>query len=281
MHYGLTIFPTTYSIQPADLAREAEARGFESIWLPEHTHIPASRESPWPGGAELPQEYYDTYDPFVALSFAAAATKTIKIGTGICLMVERDPITTAKEVASLDRLSNGRFLFGVGGGWNAEEMANHGTAFEGRFKVLRERIEAMKAIWTEEKASYHGDHVRFDEIIANPKPAQKPHPPIHVGGAAPFGIRRAARYGDGWMPIGLAQSPDRMVASLRDAEREADRAPGSLEISLFGSPTNAERLSALRDAGFTRVIFFLPADGPRDDILEKLDRYAALIRDVG
>lgn len=280
MDYGLTLFPTEYSIQPDELAREAEARGFESLWFPEHTHIPASRRSPWPGGGPLPQEYYDTYDPFVALSFAAAATQRIKLGTGICLMVERDPITTAKIVASLDKLSQGRFLFGIGGGWNAEEMQNHGTRFEQRFDVLRERVEAMKQIWTQEQASYHGKHVYFDAIIANPKPRTTPHPPILLGGAMPWAIKRAVQYADGWMPIGLQAAPADMVRALHDAAREAGRDPESMTLSLFGCPTQRERLEGIRDAGFQRVIFFLPAQG-RDVILPKLDRYADLMRTVG
>ena len=201
MHLGLTIFPTDYSIPLPELALEAEQRGFESLWVAEHSHIPTSRKSPWPGGGELPKMYYDTLDPFVALAAAAAVTAKIKLATGICLVVQRDPIHTAKQVASLDRISNGRFLFGVGGGWNEEEMNNHGTAFEGRFALLRERIEAMVAIWTHDEAEYHGKYVDFDPIFMWPKPVQKPHPPIHVGGAFPGGARRAARYGNGWIPI--------------------------------------------------------------------------------
>ncbi|MGI9601133.1 MAG: LLM class F420-dependent oxidoreductase, partial [Acidimicrobiales bacterium] len=191
MLYGTAIFPTDYSMHPADLGRALEERGFESLWVAEHSHIPVERTTPWPGGAELPKMYYDVADPFVALSMAAAVTSTLKLATGICLVVQRDPIQTAKQVASLDLYSGGRFLFGVGGGWNAEEMANHGTEFDGRWKLLRERIEAMKAIWTESAAEYHGEHVDFDPINQWPKPAQKPHPPIHVGGAAPGGARRA------------------------------------------------------------------------------------------
>src|SRR5262245_65150856 len=201
MHYGLTIFPTDYSIHPTDLARAAEQRGFESLWVAEHSHIPCSRKTPWPGGAELPKMYYDVVDPFVALAMAAAATTRLKVGTGICLVIQRDPIQTAKEVASLDLLSNGRFLFGVGGGWNVEEMANHGTKFETRWKLLRERIEAMKQIWTQKQAEYHGELVSFDPIFAWPKPKQKPHPPIHVGGAFPGGLRRALRFGAGCLPL--------------------------------------------------------------------------------
>ena len=201
MEYGVTIFPTDYSISPADLAVAAEERGFDSMWFAEHSHIPVSRKSPWPGGADLPKMYYDTFDPFVALASAASVTTKIKLATGICLVVQRDPIHTAKEVASLDHVSNGRVLFGIGAGWNAEEMEDHGTDFKRRFKVMRERIEAMKALWSENEAEYHGEFVNFDPTFAWPKPVQKPNPPIHVGGGFPGGAKRAIRYGDGWMPI--------------------------------------------------------------------------------
>src|SRR6202051_3113026 len=170
MHFGVTMFPTDYSIQPHDLAVEAEARGFESLWLSEHSHIPTSRKSPWPGGGELPKYYYDSYDPFVSLAAAAALTKTIKLGTGVCLVIERDPIHTAKEVSTLDRLSSGRFIFGIGGGWNEEEMANHGTAFATRFKLMRERIEAMKQIWTQSTEALDGDFVQFETHMHRHKP---------------------------------------------------------------------------------------------------------------
>src|SRR5919206_2840703 len=182
MKFGVTMFTTRYSIGPAELARAVEERGFESLFVPEHTHIPVSRRSPWPGGADLPDEYRETLDPFLALTAAAAATERLLLGTGICLVVERDPITTAKEVATLDHLSGGRFLFGVGAGWNAEEMQNHGTDPSTRFGLMRERVEAMKAIWTQDEAAYHGKHVDFDAMWSWPKPAQKPHPPILVGG---------------------------------------------------------------------------------------------------
>src|ERR671936_1276605 len=182
MRFGVAMFPTDYSMEPAELARMAEERGFESLFFPEHTHIPASRRTPYPPGGELPDEYSHTLDPFVALTAAAAATERLRIGTGICLVVERDPIVTAKEVASLDRLSGGRFLFGVGAGWNREEMANHGTDPRRRHELMRERVEAMKAIWTEDEASYHGRYVDFDRIWAWPKPLQRPHPPVIVGG---------------------------------------------------------------------------------------------------
>src|SRR6187397_3096229 len=185
MHVGLTMFPTDYAIPPHDLAVAAEARGYDSLWLPEHSHIPTRRKSPWPGGAELPKYYYDTYDPFLSLAAAAAVTKTIKLATGICLVVERDPIHTAKEVSTVDQLSSGRFIFGVGGGWNEEEMANHGTAFATRFKLMGERIQAMKQIWTQSTAAFDGELVKFEPMMQWPKPVQKPHPPIVVGGAFP------------------------------------------------------------------------------------------------
>ncbi len=277
MHFGLTIFPTDYSIALPDLAIEAEQRGFESLWVAEHSHIPASRETPWPGGAELPQMYYDVVDPFVALAMAAQATTTLKIATGICLVVQRDPIQTAKAVASLDTLSGGRFLFGVGGGWNREEMANHGTAFEGRWKLLRERIEAMKAIWTEDPAEYHGERVSFDPIVANPKPAQKPHPPIHVGGAFPGGMRRAIRYGDGWIPL-LGRGDDDIVGHLpafREAATQAGRNPDEMEITVYAWPPAKELVQRYTDAGITRVVFGVPPAG-RDVVLGFLDVLAQL-----
>jgi probable F420-dependent oxidoreductase len=186
MKYGICIFPTEYSMQPAELGQALEARGFESLWVAEHTHIPCSRKTPWPGGAELPKMYYDVYAPLIALAAVAAATKTLKIATGIQLVAQHDPLVLAKEIATLDQISRGRFLFGVGGGWNREELANHyDFPFTRRWKVMRERIEAMKAVWTQEKAAYHGEFVDFDEVFSWPKPLQKPHPPIHVGGAAP------------------------------------------------------------------------------------------------
>ncbi len=281
MHIGLAIFPTDYSIHPAELGRAAEERGFESLWVAEHSHIPCSRKTPWPGGAELPKMYYDVVDPFVALSMAAAATTKLKVGTGICLVIQRDTIQTAKQVASLDMLSGGRFLFGVGGGWNVEEMANHGTRFEGRWKLLRERIEAMKQIWTEKEAAYHGELVDFDPIFAWPKPTQKPHPPIHVGGAFPGGMRRALRYGNGWIPIG---SRDDDVASHLPALREeADKQGRSLEgfeVSVYGAPPDPAKLAALRDAGIHRAILFLPPAGA-DEVRKVLDGYREVVRRLG
>ncbi len=200
MRIGGAMFFTDYSMSPTELARALEERGFDSLWVPEHSHIPLTRKSPFPSGGDLPKKYYDVMDPFVVLSAAAAVTKTLLLGTGICLIAQRDPIQTAKQVASIDQVSGGRFLFGIGNGWNEDEMANHGTVFASRHKLARERVEAMKEIWTKSKAEYHGEFVNFDPMMTWPKPVQKPHPPIIVGGAFPFGARRALRYGDGWMP---------------------------------------------------------------------------------
>jgi probable F420-dependent oxidoreductase len=266
-------------MHPAELAPALEQRGFESFWVAEHTHIPAGRQSPWPGGAELPQMYYETLDPFVALTAAATTTTTLKVGTGICLVVERDPITTAKEVASIDHVSDGRFLFGVGGGWNAEEMANHGTAFDTRWKLVRERIEAMKAIWADDPAEYHGEFVDFDPIWSKPKPVQTPHPPIHVGGASPWGPRRAARYGNGWMPINgrgsMLDELDTLAAECDKNERDISE----IELSLYMAPVDADAAKEHEEVGVRRFIFGLPpADA--DTLLPLLDRQAEVIAAV-
>lgn len=275
MHFGLTIFPTDASISPAEMAREAETRGYESLWFPEHSHIPVSRRTPFPGGGELPKMYYDVLEPFVALTSAAAATTTLKIGTGVCLVVQRDPIQTAASVATLDLLSGGRFLFGVGAGWNEEEMENHGTDPRRRFRLLRERVEAMKAIWTEKEAAYHGELVDFDPVFAWPKPVQKPHPPVHVGGGWPHAARRALAWGDGWAPIhGFGDLASKLPA-FRDEAEKAGRDPATLETSVFGVGPKAADAAAYRDAGATRVVLALPPS-PRDELLPLLDRYDAL-----
>ena len=229
MRIGGAMFFTDYSMSPTELARALEDRGFDSLWVPEHSHIPLTRKSPFPSGGDLPKKYYDVMDPFVVLGAAAAVTKTLLLGTGICLIAQRDPIQTAKQVASIDQVSGGRFLFGVGNGWNEDEMANHGTAFASRHKLARERIEAMKVIWTESKAEYHGEFVNFDPMMTWPKPVQKPHPPIIVGGAFPYGARRALRYGNGWMPHRTrTQYADvqALLPKFREMAAEAGRDPG-------------------------------------------------------
>jgi len=280
MKIGIAMFPTDYSITPGELGQAVEERGFESLWFPEHTHIPTSRKSPWPGGPNLPDVYKQTLDPFMALTAAAVATKRLKLATGICLVVERDPIHTAKNVATIDYLSGGRFIFGIGGGWNAEEMANHGTAFKTRFALMHERIEAMKAIWANEVAEYHGDYVLFDPLGAWQKPVQKPHPPILVGGEFPHAAKRAITYGNGWMPIG-GRGLDALdiLPRFRQMAAEAGRNPDDLPMSVFAAPQDAERLKRYRDAGVSRAVIMLPT-GARDAVLKGLDAAAALLRGV-
>ena len=278
MKLGIFSFNTDYGMRPDDLAKAAEERGFESFWVGEHTHIPAERVSPYPGGGELPRPYYHMADPFVSLMAAAAATSEIRIGTGICLVVEHDPIVLAKEVATLDHLSDGRFLFGIGGGWNAEEMANHGTPFDRRWKVLRERIEAMKAIWTQEEASYEGEFVRFERIISYPKCVQKPHPPIIYGGATPMGLKRTVRYCDGWIPIDVLL--DDLPGGIADLDRlaeEAGRDPSSIGITVFAFD-GANRDSLLRLAEIDRVDrTVLVAPRHTDKVISYLDMVGELI----
>ena len=274
MKFGVAMFMTDYSISPAELARAVEERGLESLWAPEHSHIPLPRTSPWPGGGDLPKMYYDVMDPFVVLSVAAAVTTTLKVGTGVCLVVQRDPIQVAKEVASLDQVSGGRFLFGVGGGWNAEEMGNHGTEFKSRFKLMRERIEAMKAIWTEKQPEYQGEMVKLQKMMTWPKPVQKPHPPIIVGGGFPHAARRAIRYGDGWIPLGGRMDLISVIPEFYRMAEEAGRKREELPISNFGVKVGDDSIARSADAGVERVVISLPSE-PRDTILPMLDKIAA------
>lgn len=279
MKFGVMMFATDYAIRVDELARAAEERGFESLWLPEHTHIPASRRSPWPGGPELPREYWHTHDLFVALAYAAAATTRLRIATGICLLIERDTITTAKAVASLDSLSNGRVIFGIGGGWNAEEMENHGTEFKTRWRKLREQVAALKHIWAEDEPAFAGEFVEFEPIWSWPKPVQKPHPPILLGGHSHQTLQRVVDYCDGWMPIAArADTLARDLQTLRHLASEAGRAPESLSLSIYGAPADTSRIAKYRDLGTERCIFGLPSE-PRDQILPLLDRYAEIMRE--
>jgi probable F420-dependent oxidoreductase len=270
--FGVAIFPTDYAISMTELAPAAEDLDFESLWVAEHSHIPTNRLSPWPAGGELPKHYWHTMDPFLALTAAALASKTIKVGTGICLLVERDPIHTAKESASLDLVSGGRFIFGVGGGWNNEEMADHGTDFHTRWKLLRERVEAVKAIWTHEVAEYHGDLVDFGPMWSWPKPVQKPHPPVILGGSGPRILERVVRYADGWMP-NRGDVFERMPELQRMA-REAGREP--IPVTYYPRAT-AEDIERCAKAGMDRLIWYVPPDG-RDAALKKLDELGKLIR---
>jgi probable F420-dependent oxidoreductase len=277
MKLGIYIFATDYTIRIDELAREAEQRGFESLFIPEHTHIPASRRSPWPGGPELPREYWHTLDPFVALGYAAAVTSTIRLGTGICLLTERDPIVNAKEVASLDLLSGGRFELAIGAGWNAEEMENHGTAFATRFRVMSERARAMKAIWSEEEPEFHGEFVDFGPIWSYPKPVQTPNPPILVGGETDYTLRRVVEWADGWFPRGRGGfDPAEGMARLKAIADEAGRPMDTINVSLFGMEPNRAALDRAAEAGVTRAILGLPSND-RDDVLRRLDRHAGLL----
>ena len=276
MHTGIAIFDTDYSIPIQELARAAEERGFESLWVPEHTHIPTSRRSPFAGG-ELPEQYKHTLDPFVSLTAAAMVTTRLKLGTGICLVIERDTITTAKSVASVDHVSNGRFLLGVGGGWNREEMEHHGTDFPTRFKRLEEQIRAMKAIWTKDVAEYHGKYVNFDPIWAWPKPIQKPHPPVVFGGETAYTLQRVVDIGDGWFPRGRAGAEVVLkgLADLKARASKAGRDMKTISVSVFAAKPEPADLARLAEGGVTRALFLLPSEG-RDKVLPLLDQYAKL-----
>ncbi|HTQ26200.1 MAG TPA: LLM class F420-dependent oxidoreductase [Candidatus Binataceae bacterium] len=279
--FGAMMFPTDYAIQPIELARAIEERGLDALYFPEHTHIPTSRRSPWPGGGDLPEEYWHTHDPFVALGAAAAATTRIKLGTGVCLVIERDPIVLAKECASLDMISGGRFVLGIGGGWNAEEMEDHGTNFRTRWALLRERILAMREIWTKDAPEYHGEFVNFPPMRAFPKPVQKGGPPVLLGSEAKRCFERVADYCDGWMPIyrrnhTLADG----VKQLREAASRAGRRFESFALSVFGVPPREDEVKKLIEIGFTEIIFALPP-APADKVLPMLDGYAAIKRKLG
>ncbi len=276
MKFGVFIFATEYCMPIPQLARALEERGFESLFVPEHTHIPASRESPWPGGPELPREYSHTLDPFVALAAAGAVTSRLRLGTGVCLVIEHDPIVLAKQVASLDQLSGGRVLCGVGGGWNREEMRNHGTDPARRWRLLRERVEAMKALWTQDEASYHGELVTFERVWQWPKPVQQPHPPVLMGGNGAHTLQRVVAYADEWMPIFGRRdaSPIDRIPELQQLAEAAGRAP--IPVSAFGTPGDAATIEQLQAAGVSRCLFSVPpADAER--VVPILDRLARIV----
>jgi probable F420-dependent oxidoreductase len=278
MRVGTFYFPTDYGIRPDELGRALEDRGFESLFVCEHTHIPTSRRSPFPGGGELPKRYAHTHDPFVALSFAAAATKTLRLGTGICLIPQRDPIVTAKSIASLDMLSGGRFELGAGGGWNVEEMEHHGAKYESRFKVLQERILTMKELWSKEVAEFHGEHVNLEPSWMYPKPAQRPHPPVLLGGETDHTLRRVVDFCDGWFPRAKPDTdPGEFVGRLRQMASAVRRDFSTLSITVFRAPSDAAKLARYRDAGIHRVLLEIP-DLDRDGILKHLDTLAPLTK---
>ncbi|MEA2495387.1 MAG: hypothetical protein QOJ29_3298 [Thermoleophilaceae bacterium] len=271
MDFGAGYFPTHDGMSPGAVARLVEDHGFSALFFAEHTHIPASRETPWPGGGELPQKYWHSYDLFVALAAAAEATSRLRLGSGICLVVERDPIITAKEVASVDHLSGGRLDFGVGAGWNREEMSNHGTDPRTRMKLLQERVEAMKAIWTQDEASYDGEFVKFDRIWSEPKPAQRPHPPILVGGSGPTVLDRVLAFGDSWFPNYRELDDDR-VAELRS------RADRHIDVDVIGMPPKAEAIERCVRLGARRASLWLPTGG-RNTVERNLEKWEAAIAD--
>jgi probable F420-dependent oxidoreductase len=272
--FGVQIFPTDQTIQPIPLSKAVEERGLDSLFFPEHTHIPTARTTPFPGGTDLPEWYWRTHDPFVALTAAAAVTKTIKLGTGICLVIERDPIVLAKECASLDVISEGRLILGIGAGWNVEEMENHGASFKDRWKIVREKVLAMKAIWTQDEAEFHGDFVDFDPLWSWPKPVQKGGPPIWMGANSKWVFDRVAEYCDGWMPIGGSGSGgmENMAAAM--AERGRDMA--TLDVGLFGAPLDEAQAASRLEQGFTHLVFGLPQSEP-SAVLHRLDDIAGLV----
>ena len=277
MKFGVFYFPTDYGIQVPELAVELENRNIESLFVCEHTHIPTSRKSPFPAGGELPKKYIHTHDPFIALSFAAALTKKLRLGTGICLVPQHDPIVLAKVIASLDMMSGGRVEFGIGGGWNVDEMNNHGVEHKTRFKQMREHTEAMKAIWTQDEASYHGDFVNFDPIWSYPKPTQKPHPPILLGGETDYTLKRIVEYCDGWIPRGnMNFDPKASLKRLHDMADKHGRDPKELSTTLFRGPETKAELDVCREAGVDRVLYEVP-DGTRDEALKALDRVVELM----
>ncbi|HEV3111592.1 MAG TPA: LLM class F420-dependent oxidoreductase [Candidatus Binataceae bacterium] len=278
MKYGIFTFPTEYSMRADQLARAVEERGFDSLWFPEHTHIPVARQSPYPAGGELPKDYIHIADPFVGLAAAAAVTKKIKLGTAICLVVEHDPIVLAKQVASIDLLSGGRFIFGIGAGWNAEEMENHGTVFDTRYRLLRERMDAMKAMWTQEEAEYHGKFVNFDPLWSYPKPAQKPWPPIFFGGHTPAARQRVVDLYDGWMPtIMRVQDLLAGVEDLRRRAAEAGRDPKSIDVTVIWVRADRARLDSFEAAGVDRVALGVPS-ADAGVVEHKLDELVKLAR---
>jgi probable F420-dependent oxidoreductase len=280
LRVGVMTFPTAYSMAVGELAAALETRGFESLWLPEHSHIPVDH-SPWPGGGKLPASYYDVYDPIVGLALAAEQTTTLRLGTAVLIMPQRDPIQLAKSLATLDVVSGGRLEVGVGGGWNLAEMRNHGADPARRFRRMREGVEAMVEIWTKDPAEYHGEIVDFDPIQAWPKPVQRPHPKIHVGGAAPSALQRVIRYGDGWIPLS-GRGEGELIDDVRELRRlaaAAGREPDALEVTVCGASRDRASLDGYIAAGVDRILFVLPSKG-RDETLSRLDGLAGVLEQM-
>jgi probable F420-dependent oxidoreductase len=278
---GVLTFPTEYSVEPGELARMVEEHELESVWAAEHTHIPVSRRTPYPAGGELPREYSHTYDPWITLAAMAAATERIKLATGISLVVEHDPIVLAKKVSTLDRVSGGRLLFGVGAGWNREEMENHGTDPRTRFSLLRERVEAMREIWTSDEAEYHGKFVDFDPIWQWPKPLQKPHPPVLLGGNGPKVLERVVAFADGWMPNWGLQTNEELIARVEELQRlAADAGRDPIPVTVYAPRSKPEVLEPLAEAGVERAVLWVPP-ATRDEVAPRLERFANLARVLG
>lgn len=277
MELGVCYFPTDYGIGMTELGKALEDRGFKSLFVPEHTHIPLSRKTPFPGGGELPKRYSHTHDPFVALSFAAAATKKLKVGTGILLVPQHDPIATAKAIASLDQLSGGRFVFGIGAGWNEDEMNNHGIKLADRFNQMGDRVKAMKALWTQDEAAYKGKFIQFDAAWSYPKPHQRPHPPIILGGESDHTLKRIIDYCDGWLPRPRGFDPIEGIGRLKRMAEQKGRDPKTLSITVFAAPPKAEVLESYAKAGIDGALLAIP-DESRDEILKQLDAWAPLAK---
>ncbi|HZQ02366.1 MAG TPA: LLM class F420-dependent oxidoreductase [Reyranella sp.] len=278
MKVGAFYFPTDYGINIAELAKALEDRGFDSLFVPEHTHIPLSRKSPFPGGGELPKRYSHTHDPFVGLAFAAAATRKLTIGTGICLVPQHEPIVTAKAIASLDALSGGRFVFGIGAGWNVDEMENHGATYKTRFAIMREHVLAMKEIWLKEEASFHGKYVNFDPIWSWPKPARKAGPPVILGGETDYTLQRVVDYCDGWFPRPRQGFTGKLaVERLTKMAESKGRNPKDFSITVFGAPADQSVIEEYQKAGIEYALLGIP-DATRDEILKHLDKLAPLAK---
>ncbi len=275
MHVGLSTFPTTYAISAVDLARAAEERGFDSLWTVEHTHIPASRRTPYPMGGELPSIYWESFEPFTYLAQAAAVTEHLKVGTGVCLVAQHHPLALAKRVASIDAITGGRFLFGVGGGWLAEEMENHNLAYKDRWKVLREYVMAMQACWTQKDAEFHGEYVDFDPVWVEPKPVSQPHPPVFIGATSTWAMDRIAEYAQGWYPVHVPEFDERL-AQLTEACERRGRSIEEIDISLLTMPQSQEQVAELAAKGVNRIVLSVPTADTAES-LKVLDGYASVV----
>jgi len=275
MHIGISNFPTDYSIRPTELGRALEERGFESLWVVEHTHIPASRETTYPLGGDLPSIYWEAYEPLTYLAQVAAVTASLRVGTGVLLAAQHHPIALAKRVATLDSLCGGRLLLGVGGGWLAEEMRNHGFEFKDRWAILREHVLAMKQCWTEKNAEFHGRYVDFDPVWVEPKPARPGGPPVLIGATSTWALKRIAEYADGWYPI-MTPAFDGQLTELRRHVADCGRSMSELDITVLTQPADQAALAALCDKGVNRVVLSLPTLA-RDEALRTLDGYAAIV----